>query len=126
RPDVAALGAVEAATHAARHPAYRDHYQRTKARLGKQRGSKVARVEVARKLAEAIWHILTRSQPFAPTALARPPHTLWPLDDPRLSWASLESPIRPDPPGEEAIERCAPLLSRGRAASPGSWQRDAG
>jgi transposase len=45
---------VEAATHAACHPVYRDHDQRTRARLGKQRGSKVARVEVARKLAEAI------------------------------------------------------------------------
>ena len=30
----------------------------------------VARVEIARKLAEAIWHMLTREQPFAP---ARPP-----------------------------------------------------
>jgi transposase len=57
---------VEAATHAARHPAYRDHYQATKARLGKQRGAKVARVEVARKLAEAIWYMLTREEPFAP------------------------------------------------------------
>jgi transposase len=61
---------IEAATHAARHPCYRDHYQATKQRLGKQRGPKVARVEVARKLAEAIWHMLTRNQPFSP---ARPP-----------------------------------------------------
>jgi transposase len=44
---------IEAATHAARHPCYRDHYQATRRRLGKQRGPKVARVEVARKLAEA-------------------------------------------------------------------------
>jgi transposase len=61
---------IEAATHAARHPCYRDHDQATKQRLGKQRGPKVARVEVARKLAEAIWHMLTRNQPFSP---ARPP-----------------------------------------------------
>jgi transposase len=61
---------IEAATHAARHPCYVDHYQQTKTRLGKQRGAKVARVEVARKLAEAIWYMLTRHQPFAP---ARPP-----------------------------------------------------
>jgi len=61
---------IEAATHAARHPCYADHYQRTKARLGRQRGAKVARVEIARKLAEAIWHMLTHHQPFAP---ARPP-----------------------------------------------------
>jgi transposase len=57
---------IEAATHAARHPAYRDHYQRTAQRLGKQRGKKVARIEIARKLSEAIWHMLTRNQPFAP------------------------------------------------------------
>jgi transposase len=63
---------IEAATHAACHPVYRDHYQRTRARLGKQRGAKVARVEVARKLAEAIWYMLTRHKPFAP-APARPP-----------------------------------------------------
>jgi transposase len=61
---------IEAATHAARHPLYRDHYQRTKTRLGRQRGPAVARVEVARKLAEAIWHMLTNQAPFCP---ARPP-----------------------------------------------------
>jgi len=57
---------VEAATHAGRHPAYRDHYQRTRARLGRQRGPKVARVEVARKMAEATWHMLTKFESFAP------------------------------------------------------------
>jgi transposase len=57
---------VEAAVHAARHPVYHDHYQRTRARLGRQRGPKVARVEVARKLAEAVWHMLMKSEPFAP------------------------------------------------------------
>jgi transposase len=57
---------IEAATHACRHPAYRDRYQRNKARLGRQRGAKVAQVDIARRLAEAIWHMLTRNQPFAP------------------------------------------------------------
>jgi transposase len=57
---------IEAAVHAARHPAYIDHYQRTKVRLGRQRGAKIARVEIARKLAEAIWHMLTKEEPFAP------------------------------------------------------------
>lgn len=61
---------IEAAVHAARHPIYRDHYERTKRRLGKQRGPSVARVEVARKLTEAIWHMLTRSEPFAPAGPA--------------------------------------------------------
>jgi transposase len=60
---------IEAATHAARHPLYRDHYQRTRQRLGRQRGPAVARVEVARKLAEAIWYMLTNQVPFRP---ARP------------------------------------------------------
>jgi transposase len=57
---------IEAATHAARHPVYRDRYERTKRRLGKQRGSKVARVDIARELSAAIWHMLTKSEPFAP------------------------------------------------------------
>ena len=63
---------VEAATHAARHPAYRDRYERTKRRLGRQRGSKVARVDIARELASAIWHMLTKREPFRP---GRPPVT---------------------------------------------------
>ncbi len=62
---------IEAATHAARHPAYREHYERTKRRLGKQRGSKVARVEIARKLAEAIWFMLIRNEDFAPAGPTR-------------------------------------------------------
>ena len=57
---------VEAATHAAQHPYYRDHYERTAERLGRQRGRKVARVEVARKLAEAIWHMCQTGAVFAP------------------------------------------------------------
>ncbi len=44
---------------------YKELYERTKRRLGKQRGSKGARVE-ARKLTEATWCILTRNEPFAP------------------------------------------------------------
>lgn len=59
---------VEAATHACRHPAYRERYEHTKARLGRQRGAKVAQVELARRLAQAIWHMLTRNQPFAPAS----------------------------------------------------------
>ena len=61
---------IEAATHAARHPAYQERYERTKQRLGRQRGSKVARVEIARELSTAIWHMLTKNEPFAP---GRPP-----------------------------------------------------
>jgi transposase len=63
---------VEAATHAHTHPAYSDRYQRTKTRLGKQRGAKVAQVDLARRLAEAIWHMLNRNQPFAPAGATDP------------------------------------------------------
>lgn len=61
---------IEAAVHAARHPAYRVRYERTKRRLGRQRGSKVARVELARELATAIWHMLTKNEPFRPAGPA--------------------------------------------------------
>ncbi len=62
---------IEAATHAARRERYQQRYERTRRRLGKQRGSKVARVELARELATAIWYMLTRQEPFraaGPTA----------------------------------------------------------
>jgi transposase len=56
----------EAALHACNHPAYKERYQHTKRRLGRQRGPKVAQIDLSRKLTEAIWHMLTRNQPFAP------------------------------------------------------------
>src|SRR4051812_20549655 len=56
----------EAALNACKHPVYAERYQRTKHRLGRQRGAKVAQIELSRKLTEAIWHMLTRNQPFAP------------------------------------------------------------
>jgi transposase len=61
---------IEAATKAAHHPIYVDRYERTKTRLGRQRGKKVARVDVARRLAEAIWHMLMKNQTFAPAGAA--------------------------------------------------------
>jgi transposase len=57
---------IEAAMHAARHPLFAPRYERTRQRLGRHRGPKVARVELARDLATAIWHMLTRDQPFRP------------------------------------------------------------
>jgi transposase len=56
----------EAALHACNHPLYAQRYQQTKRRLGRQRGPKVAQIDLSRKLAEAIWHMLTNNQPFAP------------------------------------------------------------
>src|SRR5436305_1215590 len=44
--------------------------QRTKTRVGQQRGPKVARVDLARRLAEAIWHMLTTNTPLAPAGAA--------------------------------------------------------
>jgi transposase len=61
---------LEATMHASRHPVYRERYQRNKQRLGKQRGARVAQVDLARKLTEAIWHMLTHNQPFDPAAAA--------------------------------------------------------
>jgi transposase len=63
---------LEAATNAVKHPVYRDRYQTTKTRLGRQRGAKIAQIDIARRLTEAIWHMLTRNQPFAPASAARP------------------------------------------------------
>ena len=62
---------IEAATHAA-HPPGLSHprYERTGPRLGRQRGPKVARVEIARRLAHAIWHMLSRKEKFAPRGAA--------------------------------------------------------
>jgi transposase len=61
---------IEATMHALKHPAYAERYQRNKRRLGKQRGAKVAQIDVARRLAQAIWHMLTRNQEFAPRGAA--------------------------------------------------------
>jgi transposase len=61
---------LEATMHALRHPAYADRYQHTKRRLGRQRGAKVAQIDIARRLTTAVWHMLTNNQPFNPTAAA--------------------------------------------------------
>ena len=58
---------LESTMHALRHPTYAERYQRNKKRLGRQRGARVAQIDIARKLTEAIWHMLTNNQPFAPT-----------------------------------------------------------
>jgi transposase len=61
---------LEATMHALKHPAYSARYQRNKRRLGRQRGAKVAQVDIARRLAHAIWHMLSRSEEFAPRGAA--------------------------------------------------------
>ena len=57
---------IEATMHALKHPAYAERYQRNKRRLGKQRGAKVAQIDIARRLAHTIWHMLSRNEKFAP------------------------------------------------------------
>jgi transposase len=61
---------LEATMHALKHPAYSERYQRNKRRLGKQRGARVAQIDIARRLAHAIWYMLTRTQEFAPRGAA--------------------------------------------------------
>ena len=61
---------LEATMHALRHPAYSERYQRNKKRMGKQRGAKVAQVDIARRLAHAIWQMLSRKEKFAPRGAA--------------------------------------------------------
>jgi transposase len=61
---------LEATMHALKHPGYSQRYQRNKKRLGKQRGAKVAQIDIARRLAHAIWHMLSRQEKFAPRGAA--------------------------------------------------------
>jgi len=72
RPRYLRWALVEAATHARTHPTDRDRHQQTKTRIGKQRGAKVAQVDLARRLSEAIWHTLTRGEPLAPKGATDP------------------------------------------------------
>jgi transposase len=57
---------VEAAHTAARHHRYAPIRHRMRARHGHTRGTKIAAIDIARRLTEAIWYMLTNDQPFAP------------------------------------------------------------
>jgi transposase len=48
------------------HQPYRDLAERMRTRHGRKRGTKIAVIEIARRNSQAIWHMLTRNQPFAP------------------------------------------------------------
>jgi transposase len=72
-PDHLRWALIEAAHVAVRwHPPYRALAERKRAQLGRKRGTKVASIEIARSLTEAIWHMLTRNQPFAPAGAKAP------------------------------------------------------
>jgi transposase len=62
---------VEAAHTASRHPVYQPILERHRARQGRKKGTKTAALTIARKLAEATWHMLTKNQPFAPAGAPR-------------------------------------------------------
>ena len=61
---------LEATMHALKPPRLLRALPAHKRRLGKQRGAKVAQIDIARRLAHAIWHMLTRNQNFAPRGAA--------------------------------------------------------
>jgi transposase len=63
---------IEAAHTAARDPRYQPLRERMRARHGNKHGSKIAAIEIARRLTEAIWHMLTTNQPFAPASATNP------------------------------------------------------
>ena len=94
---------MEAATHACRHPVYRERYERNKARLGKQRGAKVAQVDIARRLNEAIWQMLTRDHPSHRQA----PRLFWPHRRPLYEMRHRsENTHTTQSSRDEAIESC--------------------
>jgi transposase len=63
---------IEAAHTAGRDPRYRPIVERMRARHGRTRGSKIAAIEIGRRLTDAIWHMLTNKQPFAPAGAPTP------------------------------------------------------
>jgi transposase len=66
-PDYLRWALIESAHAGLRwHPPYRQLAGRMRARHGHKRGTKIAVIEIARRNTHAIWHMLTRNQPFAP------------------------------------------------------------
>jgi hypothetical protein len=57
---------IEAAHTVARSSQYKPILERMRERHGRRRGSALAAVEIARRLSEAIWWMLSRNRPFAP------------------------------------------------------------
>ena len=93
RPPLPALGRSRRRRRV-RHPAYAERYQRNKRRLGKQRGAKVAQVDIARRLAHAIWHAF----PQAEVRSERRRFSSGGLTAPFGLAPASEHPIPPDPP----------------------------
>jgi transposase len=85
---------VEAAVHACHRDAFRNRYEHNKRRLGKQRGAKVAQIDIARRISDAIWHLRSGK---------RRRHS-GRVDDPLGNAPPERAPIQPFPPNDEAIE----------------------
>ena len=68
----------EATMHALKHPAYSERYQRNKQRLGKQRGAKVAQLDIARRLPTRSGTCSPATRPSLPEA----PLFVWRPDRP--------------------------------------------
>jgi len=75
---------LEATMHALRHPVYRERYQRNKQRLGRQRGAKVAQIDIARKLTKRSGTCSRATSRSRPPPLRQAPRFVWPPDGP--SW----------------------------------------
>jgi len=75
---------IEVATHAARSGVYRERYQRTATRLGRQRGEKIGRVEMACELTGRSGTCSRATNP----SLRQAPRCLWPYDGPSLRCTS--------------------------------------
>ena len=63
---------IEAAHTAGRDPRFRPIVERMRERHGRKRGSKIAAIEIGRRLSEAIWHMLRKDEPFAPAGTPTP------------------------------------------------------
>ena len=66
RTALPALGALRGRAARLHASVLSERYAHTKKRLGRQRGPKVAQIDLSRKITEAIWRMLTRNEPFAP------------------------------------------------------------
>jgi hypothetical protein len=73
---------LEATMHALQHPVYRERYQRNKQRLGKQRGAKVAQIDIARKSPKRSGTCSPATNPSHPRPLRQAPLFVWPPDGP--------------------------------------------
>ena len=93
---------LEATMHALRHPAYAERYQRNKRRLGRQRGAKVAQIDIARKLSDLAHAHRQPALRSRPGRLHFSSGRLTALLD--LSPRS-RPPMSPGPAAEQAIQR---------------------